>query len=270
MPTISIVTAVIDGRHQYLQDAYRSIIKQDLPDGWDWQWVIQEDGTTGRPLAVLPTDPRISTGTGKRGGAAVARTVALSRVTGVLLRQLDADDELPVGALKRDILTLQQHPDIAWCVSPALDLLPDGSLRPGPRDPAPGPVPPGLFANGEQAGVLQVVGGTLCTYTELVRALGGWLALPAEEDVALLLAAEAVAPGMMLSEPGLYYRRWEGSSTAGIDKTAPAASTPLREVLLARVEALRAAGWTWTPPRFRSGSAAGEHSPQSERLPAAS
>lgn len=65
--------------------------------------------------------------------------------------------------------------------------------------------------------MLQVLGSTLCTYTELVRAVGGWPALPAE-DVGLLLAAEAVAHGWMLPEPGLRYRRWPGSSTAHISK----------------------------------------------------
>ena len=111
------------------------------------------------------------------------------------------------GALSRDISTLAAGTGIAWCVSPEIDLLPDGSLRAGPRDPDPGPLPPGCLAEGERSGMLQVLGNTMCAiYTELVRALGGWQALPSE-DVALLLAAEAVADGWMLSMPGLLYRR---------------------------------------------------------------
>ena len=133
-------------------------------------------------------------------------------------------------------------------MSAAIDLLPDGSLRPGPRDPDPGPLPPGFMADGERAGLLQVVGTTLCTYSELVRILGGWPAMTSEEDVALLVAAEAVSNGWMLDKPGLIYRKWPGQTTAGrvIDVAAP--SSPHRTVLLDRANALRAAGWRWAPP----------------------
>lgn len=247
MPTISIITAVLAGKHQYLRETYDSLKTQTMPPGWDWQWVLQEDGETGVPLANLPDDARISTGTGPRGRAPMARTVALARADGVLLRTLDADDVLPANALAQDITTLTTHPEVAWCVSPALDLLPDGTLRPGPRDPDAGLLPPGFLADGERDGLLQVVGTTMCTYTQLVRALGGWQALPAEEDVALLLAAEAVSTGWMLDSPGLLYRRWGGNSTEEVDKRLPSAATPRRQVLLERADALRELGWRWTP-----------------------
>lgn len=247
MPTISIITAVLAGKHQYLHEAYDSLASQEMPVGWDWQWVIQEDGESGIPLADLPDDPRISTGTGPRGRAAMARTIAIGRANGLLLRTLDADDVLPAGALNRDITTLMTHPEISWCVSPALDLLPDGTLRAGPRDPDAGPLPPGYLAEGEQAGLLQVVGTTMCTYTQLVRALGAWQALPREEDVALLLAAEAVADGWMLAEVGLHYRRWPGNTTEEVDKRLASAGSPQRDVLLGRADALRTAGWRWSP-----------------------
>lgn len=247
MPTISIVTAVLDGTQQHIKETYASLVDQELPAGWNWQWVVQEDGHTGRPAAQLPDDPRISTGMAERGRAATARTVALSRVTGHLLRGLDADDVLPPGALSRDITALLEHPECAWCVSPTVDLLPDGSLRPGPRDPDPGPLEPGFLAIGEAAGMLQVVGSTMCTYTDLVRALGGWQALPTEEDVALLLAVEAVSDGWMLDTPGLYYRRWEHNTSDEVDKRLASESHPRRQIMLDRVRALRASGWHWSP-----------------------
>lgn len=248
MPVISVITAVIDGKHQYLRDTYQSLCAQEMPPGWSWQWVVQEDGQTGRPLAELPpSDPRISVGMARHGRAATARTLALARAEGMLMRTLDADDLLPPGALARDITTLMSHPEVGWCVSAALDLLPDGSLRPGPRDPAPGLLPPGVLAEGERVGLLPVVGTTLCTYTSLVRALGGWQALPADEDVALLLAVEAVADGWMIAEPGLLYRRWEGNSTGGDDHHCPSERAARRAALLDRADALRATGWRWSP-----------------------
>lgn len=251
MPTISLLTPVVDGSHHYLGELYASIVKQELPGSWEWQWVVQEDGDTGRPLAGLPDDPRISAGTSTRGRAATARTLALGRATGLLVRAVDADDILTEGALLRDITTLLSNPGIAWCVSATQDLLSDGTLRPGPRDPDPGPLPEGFLASGEAEGLLQVVGTTLCTYTELVRALGGWQALPREEDVALLLAVEAMSKGWMIGEVGLLYRRWGGNTTEYVDNRLPSAATACRSVILDRVLALKNSGWRWSPPETR-------------------
>jgi len=248
MPLISVVTAVLAGKHQFLGEVYKSLLGQRMPPDWDWQWIVQEDGETGIPQAALPTDPRISAGSGPRSRASAARTVALSRVDGALLRTVDADDLLPEGALYRDITTLIDHPTIGWCVSPTVDLVRDGSLRSGPRDPNPGPLPPGFLADGERAGMLQVHGMTLCTYAALVRTLGGWPALPMQEDVGLLLAAEAVAEGWMIQEPGLIYRRWSGNTTDETDKRIPSVGNDLRTVLLDRADQLRAIGWRWRPP----------------------
>jgi hypothetical protein len=255
---ISIITAVFDGGHRYLKETYKSLADQELPDGWTWQWVVQEDGDSGRPIAELPSDQRISSALGRRGCAATARNLALARAEGVLVRALDADDVLLPGALMRDIAALIEHPDIAWCVSPAVDLLPDGTLRPGPRDPDPGPMPPSFLADGERRGFLQVLGTTLCTYAELVRALGGWPALTQAEDAGLLLAAEAVSSGWMLDKPGLLYRRWDGQTTAGRDPADKAKDSPQRDAIQAQIDALGATGWRWTP---RQPVAAATHRP---------
>src|SRR5262249_18031563 len=110
-----------------------------------------------------------------------------------------------------------------------------------------GPLPPGYLADGERHGILAVIGTTLCTYTQLVRALGGWQALPTNEDIALLLAAEAVANGWMIATPRLYYPRWTGNTTQHIDKIPPTAPSPPRTVILDRVNALQATGWRWSP-----------------------
>ncbi|MDQ0378185.1 hypothetical protein [Amycolatopsis thermophila] len=68
--------------------------------------------------------------------------MALARATSEIVRTLDADDLLLPGALARDVQALSR---VAWCTSACVDLLPDGSTRPGPDDPPGGPVPPGRF-----------------------------------------------------------------------------------------------------------------------------
>lgn len=255
MPTISIITAVGPGRDEYLAETYASLNSQRMPDGWDWEWIVQEDGESGSPHRHLPNDDeRVHFDTGRQGRASMARTIALSRANGTLMRTLDADDLLPEDALADDITALVDHPEIAWCVSATLDyVMPDGHLLPGPYDPDPGFLPDRFLYEGEKAGALQVVGTTMCTYTSLVRALGGWIALPASEDVELLLAAEAVSPGYMRPRTGLLYRQWPGASTEDPDYARDAESAMRRSALLQRAEELRLAGWSWRPhERLRS------------------
>lgn len=243
---IDVVTAVKAGKDDHLGELWDSLVDQEMPPGWDWRWILQEDGETGEPYAKVPSDPRISSGSGSWGRASRARTLALSRVTGELLRAVDADDVLTPGALWRDIEVLSTHPEIAWCVSPAVDLLEDGSTWPGPRDPEPGPLAPGVMADGEREGLMPVLGGTMTVHTELVHALGGWPPLPAE-DVGLALAVEAVSAGWMQQEAGLLYRRWPKAAGWGKDKSVASGDSPARTVMLARVDALGAMGWRFTP-----------------------
>lgn len=247
MPTISLITAVVAGKHQHITETAASIVDQELPEGWTWEWVVQEDGETGLPGQPLDLDdPRISYAMADRGRAATARTLASARATGKYVRALDADDVLTPGALARDIAVLESHP-VGWVVSPALDMFPDGRLVPGPRDPVPGPLPPTLMYDSETAGLLAVLGCTATAHTSLVRALGAWQALPLDEDVALVVALEAVAPGWMQAEPSIHYRKWSEQTTAGKDVHAAAPSGAGRDVILGRADALRAAGWRWAP-----------------------
>ncbi|MEU7428405.1 glycosyltransferase family 2 protein [Streptomyces sp. NPDC040750] len=251
MPLISIVTPVYDGGQAYMLEAYESLKVQDLPPGWDWEWVVQEDGP-GSPASILPADDRISIGTNRKGGAAMTRSIAMSRVRGVLVRALDADDLLPRGALNQAITTLSQQADVAWCVSACLDLLPDGSLRPGPHDPPPGRLAANVMRSGYEAGRFPVVGTTLVAYTALIQAVGGWPAVPASEDVALLLFCEAVSQGWMIDEPGAIYRKHETQATAQNAHWDPVERAALDDLVLPRLDALRGLGWNWTPPKSLS------------------
>jgi glycosyltransferase involved in cell wall biosynthesis len=136
MPIFSVVTPVYDGGDTYLLEAYESMSSQRLPKGWALQWLVQEDGKTGKPLDRLPDKSWVSKGVGRAGGAARARTLALHRVEGVLVRAFDADDLLPdEHALARDVEVLAVNPNLGWTVAPALDLYPDGRIVPGPRTP---------------------------------------------------------------------------------------------------------------------------------------
>ncbi|KAB8171116.1 glycosyltransferase [Streptomyces sp. 3MP-14] len=241
---VTVVTAVHAPSAPFLAEAYESIRAQELPAGWDWQWVIQEDGVSDTVRQAVPEDPRISFGQGRPGGPGVARTMGLARAEGAFLKVLDSDDMLTPGTLARDLAVLTRSPSVGWTTSRALDLFPDGSTKGFDQDPQDGPLERGeVFrhwrANDHRP---QVIPGSLCVRTELVLALGGWMALPASEDTGLLLALNTVSRGWFIREPGLYYRKWPGQVTSQaphVDKEERAARAAVAE---ARVRALEALG----------------------------
>lgn len=249
MPVYSVITPVFDGGHQHLHEALKSFQDQEMPAGWTWEWIVQEDGRTGRPLSALPRDDRISYATGARGGAGMARTLGLARSSGDIIRALDADDLLTPGALFRDIQTLAGAREIGWCISSALDLLPDGSLVPGPYDPPAGPLSYADLRAHYEADRFPVVGTHLAVRATLLRALGGWPALPALEALALVLSCAAVAPGQMISSPGGIYRKHEAQTTAQPGYRQEDEFATVRAAILRRLDALALMHWRWMPEK---------------------
>ncbi|MFG2825797.1 glycosyltransferase family 2 protein [Kitasatospora sp. NPDC048365] len=242
---ISVITAVHGPAAEYLGDAYKSLLEQELPAGWDWQWVIQEDGETDDVRPHVPDDARISFGQSRHGRAGMARTMGLSRATGRFVRVLDADDMLTPGALARDLAVLTGRPDVAWTTSRVLDLLPDGTTVGFDQDPPEGPIERGEVLRHWQAHDFraQVHPATLCARRELVLALGGWMALPASEDTGLLLALNAVSRGWFSAETGLLYRKWPGQSTSQAAHSQEIERMARMAVVEARAEALLALDW---------------------------
>ncbi|MFY1653305.1 glycosyltransferase family 2 protein [Solwaraspora sp. WMMB762] len=238
--TISVVTPVHPASIPYLTDAYASLRAQRMPPGWQWRWLVQEDGQTGEVAAALPQDRRISVGHNRPGGPGVTRTMALSRVNGPLVKVLDADDRLTSDALVRDIAVLTADPTVGWTTAAALDLLSDHSTVRMATDPPGGRLPAGTVHRSwqEDAYRLPVHPATLCIRTDLLLALGGWLALPASEDTGLLLAASTVSDGHFIDEPGLLYRKWPGQATNQQAHWSPTERADRIQVIESRVAAL--------------------------------
>jgi glycosyltransferase involved in cell wall biosynthesis len=243
---IDVVTAVHEPAAEYLADAYKSLCAQELPDGWEWHWIIQEDGRSDTVRTHVPDDPRIAFGQGRPGGGpGVARTMGLAHATGRYVKVLDADDQLTPGALARDLARLEGDPALGWTTSRVLDLLPDGSTAGFDQDPAGGPIARGAVlehwkTHGYRA---QVHPATLFVRRDLLLALGGWMALPASEDTGLLLALNAVSPGYFIRDYGLLYRKWPGQATAQPTHTAAEERDARMAVIAARAEALAGMGW---------------------------
>jgi len=245
---IVIVTAVHAPSAEFLGDAYKSLCAQELPEEWEWHWVIQEDGTTDAVRPYVPEDARVTFRQGRPGGPGVARTFALAHADGAYVKVLDADDQLAAGVLARDLAALEADPTIGWATSRALDLMPDGSTVGFPGDPEEGPIERGAVLDFWKANDFraQVHPATLFVRRDLLLALGGWMALPASEDTGLLLALNAVGRGWFSRETGLLYRKWEGQATG----QAAHAETTERAARMAVVEerATALASFAWHHP----------------------
>lgn len=244
---IVVITAVHEPSAHLLPDAFKSLDAQELPGGWDWNWIIRQDGTGGGVAPYVPDDPRVSFGQGRAGGPGLARTMALAQARGEYVKVLDADDQLTPGALARDLEVLEGGPGIGWTTSRVLDLLEDGSTAGFDQDPDGGPVEPGaVLAHWEAHDFrAQVHPATLCVRRDLLLALGGWMALPASEDTGLLLALDAVSRGWFTREAGLLYRKWPGQATGQAAHTDPAEREARMAVVAARARSLAALRWRY-------------------------
>ncbi|WP_225730799.1 MULTISPECIES: glycosyltransferase [unclassified Nocardia] len=215
---ISIITPVYNPDPDHLKQACESVLSQELPRGWSLEWVIQEDGDSGIARDILGgIDDRIFFHTGRRGGVALTRNLALANSRGELVKNLDADDILMPGVLIRDIANLTtRHDDVAWTTSRLLDLLPDGTTVGFDNDPPHGKLIPGVVLDHWRAHNyrLPVHPTTICIRRALVVALGGWMGVPGSDDTGMLIAASLLANGFFDSEVGLLYRKWPGQETA--------------------------------------------------------
>lgn len=218
-----MITPVYRPVAEYLVEAYESLQAQKMPTGWEWEWVVQEDGNTGVARPILPKDPRIKLGTGRHSGVAITRNLALARARGIYIKNLDQDDLLAPGVLERDVQVLSEESNVLWTTSRVLDLLPDGSTTSFDGDPSAGRLEPGQVAElwRTRHYRLPVHPTTLCISRDLATALGGWMAVPGSDDTGLLVSASIVSTGYFHDEVGLLYRKWPGQESAQPRHTEP-------------------------------------------------
>jgi hypothetical protein len=245
VPRLSVVTPVDPGRAEHLPDAARSLAAQAVPSGWDLEWCIQIDGADASGLPQLPADvaPSIEAN-GRRYGAAITRNLALARCTGEWVAPLDADDALAPGGLAACFAALDRWPEARWVAGPYRDLLPDGELVDFPLACDEGWVEPGTFGwDGDWPWV--GAGGLL--HADVLRAVGGWAAIPRSEDLAPWCVIVACYGGIYLHTVLGHYRKWPGQSSASDDMAAK----PLAALVRTQIDALRRIGGL-PPPHLLS------------------
>lgn len=220
---VEVLTAVHAAYERYLPDAWRSLAAQTHTD---WRWLVQVDGELdGIPTALSRcgalADPRVSlSANGTREGAAVTRNVALGRSAAPLIQNLDADDELEPTALSTLLTALRDHPDAGFAVGPARDLHASGALREFPIALPDGPIPRGALVDAwitepDRYRVPVHPAGVMWR-RDLLLTVGGWSAAHGMEDTALLMAASALAPGVVVRGPTLRYRRHRAQTSTKV------------------------------------------------------
>lgn len=243
---ISIITAAYAPLAQYFAETVDSVLSQELPHQWELEWLVQEDGTDPRLAAAVTGLPGVSYSANRvQAGIAMTRNLALTRATGDLVQVLDHDDVLLPGGLAR-LIPRFDDPSIHWVVGQADDLMPDGTRRPYKSA-----LPFGLIEAGvvntwaiEHGGNWPIHCAGLVLRTHLVRAFGGWGAVPVDDDVTMFSAVSECASGY--NDPALTWLYRIHDQQTSRSETWRERSADGRRIALQRVEAIRAAGVTIT------------------------
>jgi glycosyltransferase involved in cell wall biosynthesis len=247
MPRLTILTAAYAPSAHHLPETAASVQAQELPPGWDLEWVIQEDGDVPTLGPSLEVNPLIRyEANGKQLGIGSTRNMALSRATGDLVQILDHDDVLLPGALALMVSRFEEHP-IHWAVGAADDLLEDGTRK--SWDSA---LPFGTIAAGqvnrwaeEHMGNWPVHCAGLMMRTNSLRSCGGWAGAPVDDDIVMFAALSELGAGWNEQTVTWLYRQ-HPLQTHRSDEWSSLSYTG-RRMAMQRVKALRHAGVTLVP-----------------------
>lgn len=239
MPRLSIITAAYAPSALYIETTASSIGGQELPAGWDLEWVVQEDGDRPSLEALLERLPFMRyAANGIQLGVAMTRNLALSRASGTLIQLLDHDDVLLQGALAK-LIRHFDDPSIHWAIGQADDLTPDGA-----RLEFKSALPYGRIQAGsvndwaiEHGGNWPIHCAALTLRTATVRSLGGWAASPADDDISMFAALSEISDGMNDPELTWLYRQHAQQAHKSIGWRLQ--SETGRRIALQRVAAIR-------------------------------
>lgn len=216
---LSILTPVLasPGTREVLPEAAASIANQQLPPGWEYEWIIMEDGPSPQLESFEWPDWAHYRVIEKQVGEPSARTLALAAATGDYVLAFDADDTLPEGALYNICTTYDTFPSAKWVAgqeaTPRHPCPWQSRLDPEDHIPAGWCEPDTLYPFWKRTGQFPVT--FQCSYpAETLWKYGGYPAMPYAGDINLLFAVSTIDPGVVLHDVVLNYRRWSGQMTA--------------------------------------------------------
>lgn len=247
MPLLSVITAAYGPSANFLPETIASVLSQELPDNWEIEYLIQEDGAVPVLQELQSKDSRVKySANGDQLGVAVTRNMALNRAQGELTQLIDHDDLLLPQAFTALVPRFLEH-QIHWAIGQADDLMPDGSRRAYPAALPFGVTRPGTVNDWatEHEGNWPVHCAAMMARTTTLRALGGWAATPSDDDIALFSALFELTPGFQEEALTWLYRQhdaqthrspqWKHQSQNG------------RQFAIQRINAIRTTGLSIQP-----------------------
>lgn len=238
---LSIITAAYGPLSTYIEDTICSVREQKLPDGWELEWIVQEDGTNPSLEGLVSRELHAKYAANEaHTGIAATRNLALTRATGDVVQVLDHDDVLLPGALEQ-LLPRFDQPEVHWVVGQADDLLPDGRRRSYESALKFGRIRAGAVNDWaiQHDGNWPIHCAGLLIRTNLVRAVGGWGGCPVDDDIIMFSAVSELADGYNDPAVTWLYRihdRQTSRSAAWRERSSDG-----RRIALQRINALRKA-----------------------------
>ncbi|HEY1972621.1 MAG TPA: glycosyltransferase [Pseudonocardia sp.] len=242
MPLVSVLTPTQAHNAVHIRALWDSLDTQVLAPGWEWEWLVQEDGPQPAVRDLLPEDPRIRyDALGVQLGGAATRNVALARAAGDLIAGMDHDDWYEPGGLAALAQPLAADPIVAWSCARIRWQNPDGASWVKPDVFPAGRIEPGLIADTFTRTNDFPFPAAIAAYrrTHLV-AHGGWSAVARSADAVLLAAFSTRWPGIWVDRTVATYRRWPAQHTAQPTDIAIRDLPQVRGVIGQRLAAERA------------------------------
>ncbi len=242
MPLVSVVTPTRALNADHIGALWSSLRGQQLPAGWEWEWLVQEDGPAPAVRDRLPDDPRIRyDALGVQLGGATTRNVAMARARGDLVSGMDHDDWYEPGGLAALVEPLGEDPGAAWSCARIGWENPDGARWVKPDVFDAGRIEPAVIAETFVRTDDFPFPAAIATYrrTHLV-AHGGWPAVARSTDAVLLAAFSTRWPGVWVDRVVATYRRWPAQHTVQPTDIAIRDLPHVRGVIAQRLAAERA------------------------------
>jgi glycosyltransferase involved in cell wall biosynthesis len=242
MPLISVVTPTQAHNADHIDALWRSLDCQELAAGWEWEWLVQEDGTRPAVRGRLPDDPRIHyDALGVQLGGAATRNTALARARGDLVAGMDHDDLYAPGGLAALVDPLASDAAAAWSCGRMRWQNPDGSSWVKPDVYPPGRIAPAAIAETFVRSDDFPFPASIVTYRRPhLLAHGGWPAVARSTDAVLLAAFSTRWPGIWVDEVVATYRRWPAQRTVQREDVAIRDLPHVRGAIAQRLAAERA------------------------------
>ncbi|HZZ45417.1 MAG TPA: glycosyltransferase [Pseudonocardia sp.] len=215
MPLVSVVTPTQAHNADHIVALWHSLESQPLPAGWEWEWLVQEDGPRPGVRELLPDDPRIRyDALGVQIGGAATRNAALARARGELVSGMDHDDWYEPDGLGALMGPLVGDPSVAWSCGRMRWQNPDGGTWVKPDVFPPGRIAPGVIAGTFVETNDFPFPAAIVTYRRThLLAHGGWPAVARSTDAVLLAAFSTRWPGSWVDRVVATYRRWPAQHT---------------------------------------------------------